>query len=402
MALQENPKGTFELSKDPVKPLLNQDTALVQDEVHLRAYLEAALRAIVAVSAEGRIVFVNGHTEEIFGYTRTELVGQDIRILLPERFHSACSAALGAYFAAPSVRILGRDLDLAGRRKSGAEFPIEIGLSFVQAQEGVIALGFVSDATERQRVRDELAYANAELLRSNAELEQFAHMASHDLQEPLRVITSYLQLLERRYQGKLDGEANEIINCSVDGAARMKRLIDDLLKLSQVGTQPRKCRNVPGEMVVRDAVNDLHAAIQERSAEVTWDHPLPTVTADPTLLVRVFENLIGNGIKFQNNGRPRVHISAREQESECIFSVHDNGIGIEPRESGRIFQIFQRLHASGEYPGTGIGLAIARRIVERHGGRIWYESKPGEGATFFFSIPHCLPERPSVCAKNGL
>ncbi len=295
--------------------------------------------------------------------------------------------ALDAYFAAPSVQVLGRDLDLAGRRKSGAEFPIEIGLSFVQAQDGVIALGFVSDTTERRRVRDELAYAHAELLRSNIELEQFAHMVSHDLQEPLRVITTYLQLLERRYRGKLDSEADEIIHCSVDSAARMKRLIEDLLKFSQVGTQPRKCQNVPGEMAVRDAVHDLHAAIQECSAEVTWDHPLPIIAADPTLLVQVFRNLIGNGIKFQNNGRPRVHISATERDSECVFSVRDNGIGIEARESGRIFQIFQRLHGSDEYPGTGIGLAIARRIVERHGGRIWFESKPGAGATFSFSIP---------------
>ena len=390
MAPAEKTTPEPERQKETPKPLLNQDTALVASEIHLRSYIEAALRAILAVSQDGRIVFMNGHTEEIFGYTRAELFGQDSAILLPQRFRAAYAAALQTYFAAPSVRVLGKDIDLAGRRKNGEEFPIEIGLSYVQAQDGVIALGFVSDITDRKRVRDELAHANAELLRSNTDLEQFAYMASHDLQEPLRVITSYLHLLERRYDGQLDAEAREFIDFAVDGATRMKGLIQDLLSFSRAGTQSTDIQNVPAEVLVQRALDNLKAAIEERSAEVAWDHPLPEVAADPGLLVQVLQNLIANAIKFQINGVPRVHVSVFRQGPEWVFSVRDNGIGIDPRHSGRIFRIFERLNASDQYPGAGLGLAISQKIVERHGGRIWFDSQPGEGSTFFFSIPRPL------------
>lgn len=391
----------LELPKEAVKTLLSQNTDLVESEVHLRSYIEAALRAILAVSQDGRIVFINGHTEEIFGYTRAELFGQDSAILLPQRFHAAYAAALQAYFAAPTVRVVGKDIDLAGRRKNGEEFPIEVGLSYVHAQgrpaaltgtaqpEGqeVIAIGFVSDITDRRRVRDELANANADLRRSNRELEQFAYVASHDLQEPLRMVTSYLQLLERRYAGQLDAEAHEFIDFAVDGATRMKGLIEGLLTFARAGTQSGDIRNVPAESLVQHAVENLKTAIEESSAAVTWDHPLPEIAANPGLIVQVLQNLIANGIKFQKSAAPRVHVSVAEQGSEWAFSVRDNGIGIEPRHSGRIFRIFERLHVSDQYPGAGIGLAISQKIVERHGGRMWFDSQPGEGSTFFFSIP---------------
>jgi PAS domain S-box-containing protein len=377
----------LELPKEAATTVLNQDTDLVASEVHLRSYIEAALRAILAVSHDGRIRFMNGHTEEIFGYTRAELFGQDSAILLPQRFRAAYADALQTYFAAPSVRVLGKDMELAGRRKNGDEFPIEVGLSYVQAQEGVIAIGFVSDITDRKRVRDELAHANAELRRSNTDLVQFAYMASHDLQEPLRVVTSYLRLLQRRYHGQLDAEAHEFIDFAVDGAARMKGLIEDLLSFSRAGTQSADIQNVKAEILVQRAVENLKAALEEHSAEVTWDQPLPEVTGDDGLLVQVLENLIANGIKFQKNGAPRVHVSVADQGSEWVFSVRDNGIGIDSRHSGRIFRIFERLNPSDQYPGTGLGLAISQKIVERHGGRIWFDSKPGEGCTFSFSIP---------------
>lgn len=378
---------TLQLPKEAPEILLDQDTDLVTSEVHFRSYMEAALRAILAVSQDGRIVFMNGHTEEIFGYTRAELLGQDLATLLPQRFHAAYATALQTYFAAPSVRVLGKDIDLAGRRKNGDEFPIEIGLSYVQAQEGAIAIGFVSDITDRKRVRDELAHANAELRRSNSDLEQFAYMASHDLQEPLRVVTSYLRLLKRRYARQLDAEAHEFIDFAVDGATRMKGLIEDLLTFSRAGTQNADIQNVPAEILVQRAVENLKAAIEERSAEVTWDQPLPEVAADAGLLVQVLQNLIANGIKFQTTSTPRVHVSVTERGADWVFSVRDNGIGIEPRHFDRIFRIFERLNASDQYPGAGLGLAISQKIVQRHGGRMWFDSQPGEGSTFSFSIP---------------
>jgi len=390
MAPAEKPTpvpGQPQLPKEAPKILLNHDTDLVASEIHLRSYMEAALHAILAISQDGRIVFMNGHTEEIFGYTHAELFGQDSAILLPQRFRAAYADALQTYFVAPSVRILGKDIDLAGRRKNGDEFPIEVGLSYVQAQEGVIAIGFVSDITERKRVRDELAHANAELRRSNNDLEQFASMASHDLQEPLRIVTSYLELLERRHAVQLDAEAREFIDFAVDGATRMKGLIQDLLSFSRAGTQSTDIQNVEAGILVQRAVDNLKAAIEERSADVTWDPPLPEVAADAGLLVQVLQNLIANGIKFQNDSTPRVHVSVVKQGGEWVFSVRDNGIGVDPRHSGRIFRIFERLNASDQYPGTGMGLAISQKIVERHGGRIWFDSHPGEGSTFFFSIP---------------
>ncbi len=271
-------------------------------------------------------------------------------------------------------------------RKNGEEFPVEIGLSFVEGQEGTIALGFVTDITERRQIRDELARMNADLLRSNTELEHFAQLASHDLQEPLRVITSYLNLLDRRYRGELNAEAGEFLDVVASGASRMKEQIQNLLNFSRLGTVAIDLKPVPSEQIVPTAVKDLEVMIRKRSAEVMWDS-LPEIVADAGLLAHVFQNLIANGIKFKKDGTPRVHISATEQRSEWVFAVPDNGIGIEAQHRERNFQMFEHLHSSSEYPGYGVGLALAQKIVTRHKGRIWLESTPGAGTTFFFSIP---------------
>ena len=362
------------------------DDALVTDEVHLRSYIEAALGGILAVNRKGRIVFMNGHTEQMFGYPRQEIIGQSLMILVPQHLQEQYAAALSEYFAAPSVRLLGMELGLTAQRKNGQEFPIEIGLSFVEGQEGPIALGFVTDVTERKLVRDELARINVALVRSNTELDLFAHLVSHDLQEPLRVITSYLDLLHRRYRGKLDSTADSFIDHVIEGASRMRHQIEDLLNFSCIGTVNPALQPVPSDGILKTALETLQAAIDERSAQVSSD-PLPEIVADPNLLAQVFQNLIANGIKFQKDGVPLVHVSAFQQGSEWVFSVHDNGIGIQAKDSARIFKMFERLNSKEQYPGTGLGLMICHKIMERLHGRIWFESKPGEGTTFFFSLP---------------
>ncbi len=232
----------------------------------------------------------------------------------------------------------------------------------------------------------ELARKSEDLTRSNAELEQFAYVASHDLQEPLRMISSYVQLLSRRYSGKLDTDADEFIAYAVEGTKRMQQLINDLLAYSRVGTRGKPPVPTSFERVFSEAMSNLKIAVEESGAVVTHDE-LPTEVADEMQMVQLFQNLIGNAIKFKSQEAPRIHVSARAEEDEWIFSVKDNGIGIDPQFFDRIFTIFQRLHGRGEYPGTGIGLTVSKKIVERHGGRIWLESEPGSGTTFYFTIP---------------
>ncbi len=250
---------------------------------------------------------------------------------------------------------------------------------------------------ERQRAEAELKALNedlerrvaertAELKRSNEELEQFASIASHDLQEPLRMVTNYLQLLQQRYQDKLDTKGTEFIAFSVDGAGRMQRLIHDLLSYARVGIKADPFQAVDCSKAVNEALANLSVAISESGAEVV-SGPLPAVWGDPVLLTQLFQNLVSNAIKFRSDQPPRVQISASRRDGKWVFSVRDNGMGIAPGNFDRVFIIFQRLHARGKYQGSGIGLAVCKKIVERHGGRIWVESEPGRGTTFYFNLP---------------
>ncbi|HYR07471.1 MAG TPA: ATP-binding protein, partial [Longimicrobium sp.] len=291
-------------------------------------------------------------------------------------------------FGASSVaaRRMGERGQISGRRRSGEVFPADASISKLEVGGGRIYTAVLRDVTDRFQAEEALAQQADELARSNAELEQFAYVASHDLQEPLRMVASYTQLLARRYGGQLDDDAHEFIGYAVDGVRRMQSLISDLLAYSRVGS-----RGVAMERVDLNAVLDrtrdvLQTSLQEAGAEVTSD-PLPTVPADPVQMGQVLQNLVGNALKFRGEAPPRVHVGARRSGAEWVISVQDNGIGIAPEYAHRIFVIFQRLHTRAEYEGTGIGLAICKKIVERHGGRIWVESEPGHGATFLFTLP---------------
>ena len=244
----------------------------------------------------------------------------------------------------------------------------------------------VRRALREKKLRDDNRQAQEELARSNRDLEQFAYVASHDLQEPLRMVAAYTQLLSQRYQGKLDENADKYIHYAVDGALRMQTLVQDLLAFSRVGREGNQARLVEVNLAVQSALINLQNSIQESDAQVHYGQ-LPTIMADHSQLAQLFQNLIGNAMKFRGKESPRITISAEKKDREWIFSVADNGIGIAPEYAETIFVIFKRLHTREEYSGSGIGLAICKKVVEQHGGRIWMESDPGRGSTFKFALP---------------
>jgi PAS domain S-box-containing protein len=360
---------------------------LAQMEGRYRGLLEAAPDAIVVVNQVGEIVLLNVQVEKQFGYRRDELLGQKVKNIIPEGFAERLIADGTRTAADALAQQIGTGIELIGRRKDGSEFPIEIMLSPLESPEGILVTAAIRNITERKRAEQHLVKTVAELNRSNDELQQFAYVASHDLQEPLRMVASYTQLLAERYKGRLDSDADEFIAYAVDGSNRMQVLIQDLLAYSRAGTNGKALRKISSDNALTEALANLRATIQESGAVVTHDS-LPLITTDGTQLAQIFQNLVGNAIKYRSAAVPNVHISAvKNGGNEWIFSVRDNGLGIDPQYFDRIFVLFQRLHGQTEFKGTGIGLAICKKMLERLGGRIWVESQPEKGSTFHFALP---------------
>lgn len=357
-----------------------------QPDYWFREILDATPDAIVMVNGEGEIILVNTQAEILFGHQRGDLFGQKLDMLLPKRYRKKHSQYLQQYNENPYSRPMGANLELYGLHKDGSEFPVEISLSPLVSEEGLVIISAVRDVTERKKTEEELKQTTENLAHSNADLQKFAYVASHDLQEPLRGISGCLQILEKRYSDKLDDHARELISHAVNGATHLQNLIQDLLLFSRVESRGKKFDCVDVTNTVKFAIRNLKSAIEQNHAVITWD-ALPVVYADETQIISLFQNLFSNAIRYRSKEDPEIHISATKKDNNhWCFTVKDNGIGIDDAHHQRIFEIFQRLHGRHEYPGTGIGLAICKRIVERHGGHIWVVSKFGQGSRFQFTL----------------
>ncbi len=361
------------------------EQALAESEQRFRALVETTSDWIWEMDHEGVYTYASPKVEELLGYPPDEVLGRKpLDLIAPEDTDQA-EETLQEILAAgkPFVRV-----ERTMLRKDRRPITLETSGVPIRDAAGVVRgfRGVDRDITKPKQDQARLIQTLAELERSNRDLAQFAYSASHDLQEPLRMTGSYLKALGEKLGQELDPQSQSYIELSLGSVARMQQLINSLLIYSRVGTSGKEFQEVDTGTVVDEAISTLQAAIEAAGAEVTRDG-LPTVTADPTLLGQLFQNLIGNAVKFHDRRPPRVHVACQESNRQFVFSVRDNGIGIDPRYSDRIFTVFERLHPQDEYSGTGIGLAICKRVVERHGGKIWCESTEGEGTTFYFALP---------------
>jgi PAS domain S-box-containing protein len=379
--------GTFGITRD-ITATKEAEHKLAEERTLLRTIIDQLPSRLYVKDVESRYVLNNkAHLEMLGVGTQAEATGRTTLDFFPgER---------GRQAMADDRKVLETGTPIHNQERSnfGPEGRVQWSLvTKVPLHDAggqlIGVVGISHDITERKR-QEEAAKRNAEeLARSNAELEQFAYVASHDLQEPLRAVASCVQLLKKRYEGQLDARADEFITHAVEGTKRMQALITDLLAYSRVGTHTHPFERVECSVVLEEALANLSVAVQESGAVIRPEpDPLPVVVADAMQLTQVFQNLIGNAIKFCGERRPEIRVSATKQPGEWLFAVADNGIGIEPQYFERIFRVFQRLHTRARYPGTGIGLAICKKIVERHGGRLWIESQPEQGSTFFFTLP---------------
>ncbi|HEY9754879.1 MAG TPA: ATP-binding protein [Oculatellaceae cyanobacterium] len=387
------------------------ESALRMSERHTRLIIENSLDAFIAIDVDGIITDWNLQAEKQFGWSRKQVIGKSVaEVIVPSRFRDKHVLDKNQLFSVAKGRFMNRRREMYVLRRNGEEFPVEIGVFPIKDPDGIMYCAFVSDITERKHIEAKTQELNEELerrvqertqelIKSNEELEQFAKVASHDLQEPLRAIQGFVSLLEKRYKGKLDPDADEFIGFIVDGTTRMQQLIQSVLLHSSIKKEEGLENITDVNAVVDEVLTNLRAAITESKAEFEIED-LPEVAVDRTQLIQLFQNLISNSIKYRN-GPPKIAISAELSVDRWLFTLRDNGIGVDPKYAERIFDMFARLHGKTEYSGTGIGLAICKKIVLAHGGRIWMESEPGHGSIFYFSLPAATQDKEKVNGQSN-
>ncbi|MGB7328819.1 MAG: ATP-binding protein [Rubripirellula sp.] len=372
--------------RESTRSLEIANRAAQASEKRMRMTIAASPSGMVMFDVAGSIVMANQRMQDMFGFAEDEMTGLSIRTLLPLELSELQLEGRLESNESPTSLDSRQSRVVDGLHRDGHAISVQVALNPVHFESGPRILASVVDMTERVQIEKDIREANAALRRSNYELEQFAYVASHDLQEPLRKVSSFCKLLESDFSDKLEGDGKKYIGFIVDGAARMRILIKDLLTFSRIQYQPDEALDFDANTALNSALYNLQGSIEEAAAVVTHDE-LPTIRANEQQFTQLLQNLIGNGIKYRSNAAPKIHVGIRDSDDRWLFSVADNGIGIAREFHDRVFGIFKRLHGREAYSGTGIGLAICKRIVEQLGGEIWIESDGSQGSTFWFSVP---------------
>ncbi|MCE9537618.1 MAG: PAS domain S-box protein, partial [Bacteroidetes bacterium] len=380
-------KKSEEEIKQKSEELERSNKNLNDSEQQTQSIFNSAPDAVIVINEENRIVKWNHKAEKLFDWNESEVIGKPLyNYIIPERYRERHKNGMKHYLASGDGPFLNKDIEIEAINKNGIEFSISLTISPVGVKDKILFIGFIRDITERKRIEEEIKKKSEELVRSNQELEQFAYIASHDLQEPLRTISNFVGLLGKTLLGKTDDVTNDYLNFITGATSKMQNLIKDLLDYSRVG-KTITFSIIDCNSILKDVLAGMDASIKESKAIITSD-VLPKVKANEIQLKQLFQNLVSNGIKFRKkNSVPEIKITVEEKATEYLFAVKDNGIGIEEKDISKLFVLFQRLHREAEYPGTGLGLATSKKIVLLHGGKIWVESKLGKGSTFYFTLP---------------
>jgi two-component system, LuxR family, sensor kinase FixL len=369
------------------------EDALRESQARLQAIIHTAVEGIVTIDDRGIMESINPSAEKIFGYQSSEVLGKNVSILMPSPHRELHDRYIAAYLKSGQKKVIGVGREVVGQRKDGSIFDLELSVGEMHIGNRRLFTGILRDISSRKRAEQKVKELARTLIEKNKELETFAYVASHDLQEPVRTNINCMKILDRDYHDKFNPEGKKLLQFAVESSQRMSLLIADLLDYSRARKNSLDARPTDCEQLLKSVLSTLNGSLEGSGVVITHD-PLPTITADESQLSRVFQNLLSNAIKFAPPQKGKIHISVKEDEKEWIFSVKDNGIGIEPIYFEQIFTMFRQLHTKQEYPGSGMGLAICKQIVQKHGGKIWVESTLGEGSTFHFSLSRQLQQIP--------